>query len=55
VLRLLAAGETTKSISAKLAYSERTIKTVIRDLQNELSARSRAHVVAEAMRQGLIT
>ena len=55
VLRLLAAGETTKSISTKLAYSERTIKTVIRDLQNELSARSRAHVVAEAMRQGLIT
>src|SRR5205823_5511437 len=55
VLRLLAAGETTKSISAKLAYSERTIKTVIRDLETELSARSRAHVVAEAMRQGLIT
>ncbi|TML61617.1 MAG: response regulator transcription factor, partial [Actinobacteria bacterium] len=55
VLRLLAAGETTKSISVKLAYSERTIKTVIRDLQNELSARSRAHAVAEAMRQGLIT
>jgi DNA-binding NarL/FixJ family response regulator len=55
VLRLLAAGETTKSISAKLAYSERTIKTVIRDLETELSARSRAHAVAEAMRQGLIT
>jgi len=55
VLRLLAAGETTMSISAKLAYSERTIKTVIRDLENELGARSRAHAVAEAMRQGLIT
>jgi len=55
VLRLLAAGETTKSISAKLAYSERTIKTVIRDLETELSAHSRAHAVAEAMRQGLIT
>ena len=55
VLRLLAAGETTKSISAKLAYSERTIKTVIRDLETELGARSRAHAVAEAMRQGLIT
>ena len=55
VLRLLAAGETTKSISAKLAYSERTIKTVIRDLETELGAHSRAHVVAEAMRQGLIT
>jgi DNA-binding NarL/FixJ family response regulator len=55
VLRLLAAGETTKSISAKLAYSERTIKTVIHELETELSARSRPHIVAEAMRQGLIT
>jgi DNA-binding CsgD family transcriptional regulator len=55
VLRLLAAGETTKSISAKLAYSERTIKTVIRDLETELGTRSRAHAVAEAIRQGLIT
>jgi DNA-binding CsgD family transcriptional regulator len=54
VLRLLAAGETTKSISTKLAYSERTIKTLIRDAAYELSARSRAHAVAEAIRQGLI-
>src|SRR5919108_1570764 len=36
VLRLLAAGETTKSISAKLSYSERTIKTLIRDVEYEL-------------------
>ena len=54
VLRLLAAGETTKAISAKLSYSERTIKTFIRDVEYELSARSRAHAVAEAIRQGLI-
>ena len=54
VLRLLAAGETTKSISAKLSYSERTIKTLIRDVEYELSARSRAQAVAEAIRQGLI-
>ena len=54
VLRLLAAGETTKTISAKLAYSERTIKTLIRDVEYELSARSRAQAVAEAIRQGLI-
>src|ERR671922_1880920 len=50
VLRLLAAGETTKSISAKLSYSERTIKTLIRDVEYELSARSRAQAVAEAIR-----
>jgi DNA-binding CsgD family transcriptional regulator len=54
VLRLLALGETTKTISAKLSYSERTIKTLIRDVEYELSARSRAQAVAEAIRQGLI-
>lgn len=54
VLRLLASGETTKTISAKLSYSERTIKTLIRDVEYELSARSRAQAVAEAIRQGLI-
>ena len=54
VLRLLAAGETTKTISAKLSYSERTIKTLIRDVEYELNARSRAQAVAEAIRQGLI-
>jgi DNA-binding CsgD family transcriptional regulator len=54
VLRLLALGETTRTISAKLSYSERTIKTLIRDVEYELNARSRAHAVAEAIRQGLI-
>jgi DNA-binding CsgD family transcriptional regulator len=54
VLRLLAAGETTKTISERLSYSERTIKTLIRDVEYELSARSRAQAVAEAIRQGLI-
>ena len=54
VLRLLASGESTKEISAKLSYSERTIKSFIRDVEYELSARSRAQAVAEAIRQGLI-
>ena len=54
VLRLLAAGETTKTISAELSYSERTIKTLIRDVEYKLNARSRAQAVAEAIRQGLI-
>jgi len=54
VLRLLAAGETTKEISTKLSYSERTIKSLIRDVEYELGARSRAQAVAEAIRQGLI-
>jgi DNA-binding CsgD family transcriptional regulator len=54
VLRLLAAGETSKTISQKLSYSERTIKTLIRDVEFELGARSRAQAVAEAIHQGLI-
>jgi DNA-binding NarL/FixJ family response regulator len=54
VLRLLASGETTKEISEKLSYSERTIKSFIRDVKYELSARSRAEAVAEGIRQGLI-
>ena len=54
VLRLLAAGDTTKEISTKLSYSERTIKSLIRDVEYELGARSRAQAVAEGIRQGLI-
>jgi len=54
VLRLLASGDTTRAISDKLCYSERTIKTLIRDVEYELSAHSRAHAVAAAIRQGLI-
>lgn len=54
VLRLLASGDTTRTISDKLCYSERTIKSLIRDVEYELSASSRAQAVAEAIRQGLI-
>jgi DNA-binding CsgD family transcriptional regulator len=54
VLRLLAEGDTTRAISQKLCYSERTIKSLIRDVEYDLSASSRAQAVAEAIRQGLI-
>jgi DNA-binding CsgD family transcriptional regulator len=54
VLRMLASGETTRAISSKLAYSERTIKSLIRDLEHELSASNRAQAVAEAIRLGII-
>jgi DNA-binding CsgD family transcriptional regulator len=54
VLRLLASGDTTRAISSKLCYSERTIKGLIRDVEYELSATNRAQAVAEAIRQGLI-
>ena len=54
VLRLLASGDSTRTISSKLCYSERTIKSLIRDVEYELSANNRAQAVAEAFRQGLI-
>jgi DNA-binding NarL/FixJ family response regulator len=54
VLRLLASGDSMRTISTKLCYSERTIKTLIRDVEYELSASNRAQAVAEAIRQGLI-
>jgi DNA-binding NarL/FixJ family response regulator len=54
VLRLLGEGADTREIGQQLSYSDRTIKSVIHDLQRALGARSRAHAVAEAVRQGLI-
>jgi len=54
VLQMLASGETTREISSKLSYSERTIKSLIRDVEYELSASNRAQAVAEAIRLGLI-
>ena len=54
VLQLLAAGADTKEIADRLGYSDRTIKTVIRDIQLSLGARNRVQAVAEGIRQGLI-
>ena len=54
VLRLLAAGADTATISESLCYSVRTIKGLIQDIERELSAASRAQAVAEGMRQGII-
>jgi DNA-binding NarL/FixJ family response regulator len=54
VLRLLASGASTRTISSQLCYSERTIKSLIREVEYELSASNRAQAVAEAIRQGLI-
>lgn len=54
VLQLLAEGAATREISEKLGYSERTIKGIIRDIQVNLGARTRAHAVATALRERLI-
>ena len=54
VLRLLADGRSTHEIACDMCYSERTIKKHINDLEHRLRARTRAQVVAQAIRQGLI-
>ena len=54
VLSLLAAGADTKEIAEQLGYSDRTIKSVIRDVQVSLGVKNRVQAVAEGIRQGLI-
>jgi DNA-binding CsgD family transcriptional regulator len=54
ILRLLAEGAGTREISVSVGYSERTVKSVIQEIQRELGARSRAQVVAQAIRRGFI-
>jgi DNA-binding NarL/FixJ family response regulator len=54
VLRLVADGFDTAEISAKLGYSERTVKTVLHEMNSRLQLRNRCHAVAYAVREGLI-
>lgn len=54
VLRLLAEGADTRTIARNLQYSERTVKTLIHDIELTLGAQTRAQAVAEAFRLGLI-
>lgn len=54
VLQLLADGDSTREIAARLAYSERTVKNIVHDLLMKLDCRTRAHAVALATRQGVI-
>jgi DNA-binding CsgD family transcriptional regulator len=54
VLALMAEGHSTREIATLMSYSERTIKKLITRLTHRMKARSRAQLVAEAMRRGLI-
>jgi DNA-binding NarL/FixJ family response regulator len=54
VLRLLADGAETRAIARRLQLSERTVKTLVREVQLSLGATTRAQAVAEGFRMGLI-
>jgi DNA-binding NarL/FixJ family response regulator len=54
VLRLLAEGAETRAIARRLELSERTVKTLVREIQLSLGANTRAQAVAEGFRLGLI-
>jgi DNA-binding NarL/FixJ family response regulator len=54
VLRLLAEGLDTRTISGTLSYSERTVKNIVHDLFVKLDCRTRAQAVGVATRHGLI-
>jgi DNA-binding NarL/FixJ family response regulator len=54
VLKLLAGGADTRTIAGNLHLSERTVKTLVHDIQLTLGVSTRAQAVAEAIRLGLL-
>jgi DNA-binding NarL/FixJ family response regulator len=54
VLKLLAGGADTRTIAGNLQLSERTVKTLVHDIQLTLGVSTRAQAVAEAIRLGLL-
>lgn len=54
VLSLLADGHETAEVARRMAYSVRTVTSVVHDITRRLRLRNRAHAVAHALREGLI-
>jgi DNA-binding NarL/FixJ family response regulator len=54
VLRLMAEGHDTAEIARQLSYSDRTVKAIIWTMTSRLKLRNRPHVVAHAIRSGVI-
>ncbi|MEV6694835.1 response regulator transcription factor [Micromonospora sp. NPDC051196] len=54
VLRLMADGLDTTEIAEEIRYSVRTVKTIIYGVMDRYQLRNRSHVVAYAVRAGLI-
>ena len=54
VLKLLSGGADTRMVARTLRVSERTVKSLVRDVELTLGTSTRAQAVAEALRLGLI-
>lgn len=54
ILRLIAAGRTSKEIAANLHWSEVTVKRRIATILEKLNVKTRAQAVADAARKGII-
>lgn len=54
ILRLLAAGERSQTISRRLSLSEITVKRKIKEISEKLNAKNRTQAVAESIRRGLV-
>jgi DNA-binding CsgD family transcriptional regulator len=55
VLRLVAVGANAAQIAAELSISEATVRTHVKNILERLGAHNRAHAVALAMTQGLLS
>lgn len=54
VLKLVAEGASAKAIARELAITSRTVETHINHIKIKTRSRNRAHLVAIALREGLI-
>ncbi|GAA2554502.1 LuxR C-terminal-related transcriptional regulator [Winogradskya consettensis] len=54
VLRLLADGLDSGEMAAQLKVSTRTVENIVSDLRNRYQLRNRSHLVAHAVRSGMI-
>jgi len=53
IVRLVALGSTGREIAAELQISHETVRTHVRNAMGKVGARSRAHLVAKALGEGL--
>jgi len=55
VLRLVAEGQTNRRIADRLAITEETVKSHVKNIMGKLSANDRTHAVTIAMKRGILS